>query len=566
MPVKSIVDVEIDPNGAFTRFSALWDKYQKSLKDSPKEWAKVTQGMGQARSEFEQIVKQQIASQARAKLIAEAQKEASRVMGDNERRTKSWAEAWGVVAGRAQSVARSVGGIANTLTRVGALGGVFTGLLGTGGLFGIDRLAGSVSAGRRSSLGLGIGYGEQRSFGVNFDRLVDPGSFLSSVAGAKFDVTRRVGLLGAGLSQREIGGDTGQTAVALLDRLKQIADRTDPGLFAQVLTSRRLDQFASPEDLNRLRNTSPAEYAKLRGQYGQNSAAFGLPADVQRSWQEFTTQMGRAGQGIENTFVRGLAPLAPGLTKLSESFEKVVRSFLSSPALEKWIKNVDGALEKFAGYIGTDDFQKKVSSFVSGVASLAESIGRAVSWFASNTRFGAEGNPQWDAHQGRVDQLRKDRAEGRSSAGSQFLDIFRGGSPGSRPGNNPGNLRPPGASTGFMNYSSSDEGVRAMADQIRLYGRRDRLDTVAQIVAKYAPASENNTAAYVSDVSRRSGIAPNQRIDVGNSEMLARLLSAMIAHEQRAGSFDKYKDAKVVVEIIKPAGGDTAVSVNGLKN
>ena len=40
----------------------------------------------------------------------------------------------------------------------------------------------------------------------------------------------------------------------------------------------------------------------------------------------------------------------------------------------------------------------------------------------------------------------------------------------------------------------------------------------------------------------------------------------MINHEQKRGSFDKYKDAKVVVEVLNNTGGNAAVTVNGLKN
>jgi hypothetical protein len=59
-----------------------------------------------------------------------------------------------------------------------------------------------------------------------------------------------------------------------------------------------------------------------------------------------------AGQRIENTFIRGLVRLEPGLGKLSVGFEKVVQSFLKNDMFAKWLDEADSALETFATYIG----------------------------------------------------------------------------------------------------------------------------------------------------------------------------------------------------------------------
>src|SRR5581483_5133027 len=263
----------------------------------------------------------------------------------------------------------------SNLIRIGSYIGLGGGLIGAGSLFGLDRLAGGVSATRRSGLGLGIGYGDQRAFSTNFGRLVDPESFLSGVAGAKLDVTRRVGLLGAGLSEGEIGGDTGATAVALLKRLKSIADTTNPALYAQVIQSRRLDQFTSPEDLQRLRNTGPAEFNRLVSSYGKDRSSFALGGNIAERWQDFSTQLSRAGENIEAVFVRGLTPLVPGITKLSDSVAKAVETLLSSDKLKGWLEQFGVGIEKFAKYLGSDDFETKVKSVVDNVAKLGSAIG-----------------------------------------------------------------------------------------------------------------------------------------------------------------------------------------------
>ena len=372
MAVKSIIDVDVNDE-AFKNFQALYEKYQKALEKAPGTWAAATAEIQKQRKGFESIA---------AALLAQNEI-ARRGIGETERgghAAERSAGLWRSMAQSTKSVAANVKEATTSLLKWSALTGLITGLVGAGGLYGIDRLALGVASTRKSALGLGLTFGEQKAFTTNFERLVaDPAAFLHEAAAARFDITKRVGLVGAGLTPAEMAGDTAQVGTALLTHLKNIADNTDPRLFAQVIQARRLP--TTPEELERLRETPRDEFVKLLQQMRDDQEKFGLPKDMQLRWQNFVTQMSRAGQGIENTFVKGLAPLAPGLTKLSESFEKVVRAFLGSPALERWIGDVDSALEKFAGYIGTEDFAKKVGDFVTGVGEMADAAGKAVAWF-----------------------------------------------------------------------------------------------------------------------------------------------------------------------------------------
>ena len=53
-------------------------------------------------------------------------------------------------------------------------------------------------------MGLGVGYGQQASFGLNYGRFVDAGSLLGGVSNSLYNATSPgyVGLLAAGLSQQ----------------------------------------------------------------------------------------------------------------------------------------------------------------------------------------------------------------------------------------------------------------------------------------------------------------------------------------------------------------------------
>lgn len=566
MSVKSILEIELRDD-KFRAFKRLFDQYERSLKSQPEAWRLVNEKIDGTRSSFDKLVSQMAAANVQERLRARAQERADQM-------TRTTADRWRDISRWTGSAASNIKSATIELLKWSSLTGVIGGLVGAGGIWGIDRLALSAAGQRRSAFGLGTSIGGQNAFS-NFGRLVDPDAFLSSVAGAKSDVTRRVGLLGAGLSQGQIEGDTATTAVALLQRLKTIADQTDPALYAQILQARRLDQFASPEDLRRLHATSPGEMNQLIGQYQNRRGSLDLPEDVARKWQDFSTQMTNAGKSIENAFIRGLAPLEPGFEKLSQGVEKTVAALLDHPALKQWLDKADAGLEKFASYVGTPAFQQNVENFVTGIGKMGEKIAWLLSWIPGggspakpnallNARVHAGLQRRASQSESEVRGRITDAADFAGGLGQQAHDWLYGAF--GYPVNNPGNLRMPGQSTGFAHFGSAEEGLAAMASQLRLYGSRDHIDTIAGIIAKYAPSNENDTNAYIKDVAGRTGFGSGQHLNLGDNSVVSRLVAAMINHEQRRGQFERFKDSKTVVEVLNQTGGNSIVSVNGLKN
>lgn len=103
--------------------------------------------------------------------------------------------------------------------------------------------------------------------------------------------------------------------------------------------------------------------------------------------------------------------------------------------------------------------------------------------------------------------------------------------------NNPGNIRylqpakawrgQVGTDGSFGLYDTPANGVRAIGKQIEAY----KLDTIAQIISRWAPTSENNTAAYVASVVKHVGVNADTRIDLTSAELKTKLVSAIILHE-----------------------------------
>ncbi len=83
----------------------------------------------------------------------------------------------------------------------------------------------------------------------------------------------------------------------------------------------------------------------------------------------------------------------------------------------------------------------------------------------------------------------------------------------------------------FEQFSDIRYGYRAAIKTIRNYITKYGCRTIADIVSRWAPASENNTAAYIANVSSRTGIASNATISANSEEQITKIVYAMAISE-----------------------------------
>lgn len=101
--------------------------------------------------------------------------------------------------------------------------------------------------------------------------------------------------------------------------------------------------------------------------------------------------------------------------------------------------------------------------------------------------------------------------------------------------NNPGAIMSgPGGTLG--SYPSLPAGMKAMDNQLQLYGSRDGLNTISGIVSKWNPANGKGntpagTQAYIADVAQQLGIDPNAPINMADPATRQQLALAMANHE-----------------------------------
>ena len=106
---------------------------------------------------------------------------------------------------------------------------------------------------------------------------------------------------------------------------------------------------------------------------------------------------------------------------------------------------------------------------------------------------------------------------------------------------NPGNLNfagqagatlEPGANGRFARFSSEEEGIAALVRQLRLYQQRG-IDTLEEIVKKYAPPSENNTQAYIASMARWTGLSAGEKLDMNDPDTVRKLIQGISRKEGR---------------------------------
>lgn len=94
----------------------------------------------------------------------------------------------------------------------------------------------------------------------------------------------------------------------------------------------------------------------------------------------------------------------------------------------------------------------------------------------------------------------------------------------------------------FIVFSQPVWGLRAIARTLITYQdqRRaqdgSRIDSVREIVERWAPAHENDTGAYAKQLAKALGIGPNdETVDVYDFGILRALVKAIVRHENGPG-------------------------------
>lgn len=83
----------------------------------------------------------------------------------------------------------------------------------------------------------------------------------------------------------------------------------------------------------------------------------------------------------------------------------------------------------------------------------------------------------------------------------------------------------------FVRFDTPLHGVRAIMKVLTAYQNKHHINTIGDIITRWAPPNENNTEAYIREVSRRTGFYPDELLDMSNIDTLVKLAKAIVLHE-----------------------------------
>jgi len=255
-----------------------------------------------------------------------------------------------------------------------------------GNLFGLDRLAAAGYSGLRSSVGLGLSFGQMQASRSVFGTVFDPNSMLGSISRGRGDITsdQATALMSLGISPSQ--GNTGDTMLAVRQKARDLAlSVQSESMLGPLLQSRMLDKFGlTVEDLRRFRGQSKEDFDKDTALAREQQRLTEVSPDMLRRWQQFHVMLGMAGQRIESSFIKGLDKLSPLLTTVSDGLSKAIETLIGSKGFEDVVKMLSAGLQSFADYIARGDLAKDMQRLSIAVSDAVTWIGGAVDWVKRN--------------------------------------------------------------------------------------------------------------------------------------------------------------------------------------
>lgn len=317
MATKSVIEIDI-LDDKFKSFQQAFEKYQKAVKGMPADWQKVNTTLNN---------------------IDASQKKMNKSLSDNSKALKDVAFQTGVIA---KNLASSAISIAKWV----ALGAIGSG-------FGLGGIAASANDYRRKAQGLGISTGDLRGANVTLSRYINPESTLGNIADIKADLTRQQ-ILG------RLGGGANQSPAEMLPNLLRnaVSQFKQGGQTQQYAEAMGLTQVFTLEELRRLASLSEKELSDTIADYERIRNRLKVTDADSKAVQDFYVNLKLAGQEIETTLIKAIAPLSGQFSEIS----KVITEQLTQ------------SITEFANYLSSPEGKQALTDFFEGIKMIAEFI------------------------------------------------------------------------------------------------------------------------------------------------------------------------------------------------
>jgi hypothetical protein len=253
--------------------------------------------------------------------------------------------------------------------------GAFDLIRGAGNMFGLRTLAKDAADTQRMALGLGLtNVGAMQSFRINFQRLVDAENLQAQAATARYDVTsnQRVGMLALGYRGQAGMQRASEHPEELMKKAFDIAKRTPEEFLGPTIEAYKLP--FSLEEMIRLKNTSKADFDDIQQMTEANKSKLNIDQKTLSLWNKLNIQLELTSRIIEVAFIKGLAPLAGPLGKLSDKLSD------AAEAVGDWVGDKLKSFMDWVASFSKDDIKKGLDTFVSGVTQFVGAMKTIFDW------------------------------------------------------------------------------------------------------------------------------------------------------------------------------------------
>ncbi len=270
--------------------------------------------------------------------------------------------------------------------------------------------------------------------------------------------------------------------------------------------------------------------------------------ELQQRWNNLTESFSQTGRTILFALTPALEELGAHLGRVAQwaiDHQDTIKGWVNSgvEAMRKFVSAADDAAQSVGGWKVVLEalIALKVASVFLRIASAILKVGAALASLAQYASVMKMLNMAGVALEMifHSDDLNK-------GEDAEVGKMVNSGMPRGIRNNNPGNIkfgafaRSMGATgqdaDGFAVFGDMEAGKGADIALLNGY-LKNRFDTIRKLISKYAPASENNTDAYIRDVSKQTGLNPDATLTARN---LGAISQAIFAHENGARYASSY--------------------------
>lgn len=359
--MRSIIDIEVRDE-KFREFVRQFDAYQDMLKAQGGLWTKQGTAIKGANAQLKSLSSM---ADELAEGVGAANKNQEKFRKSTDQSNRSMSN----LARSTKEVTKGILGATTMLLKWSGITTAIGGLLGAGGLFGINRLAGNISGQQKFSSGVGISYGASQAFGPAFNRFLDsPDSLLSKMAEYKSSSKGMGEFAKMGISGYE-SKSADELAIEVMRKAADFYKKTPKNLLSDYSGKFGYSELFSTEELRRLGTGN--DLSSRIGVFGSSKRALNLAGGETGPYQNLKDSMAISGAGIEATFGRALAGLIPQLTRLSEAFRKAIDVFMRSSLVKGALDSLSDGIKIFAEYLKSPEFLNDMEEFLETMKKMA---------------------------------------------------------------------------------------------------------------------------------------------------------------------------------------------------